>query len=160
MSLWVVRAGKYGEQELKALQNNIVTFGWNEFSDLAKYPTKESLTNEYQRLFPKARKDTIANHIGQMWRFVHEIKIGDLVALPLYSQTVIAFGKIESDYEFNEVSSDTKHIHQVTWIKTIPRSIIDQDILHSFGVPMTIYRIERNDAEKRIKKILQVKVQI
>jgi restriction system protein len=34
-ALWVVRAGKEGEQERAALENNLVTIGWNEFPDLS-----------------------------------------------------------------------------------------------------------------------------
>jgi len=37
MSLWMVRAGSYGEQEQYALEKNIVTIGWNELQDLSKF---------------------------------------------------------------------------------------------------------------------------
>ena len=36
ISLWVVRAGRKGQQEKAALQNNIITIGWNELDDLSK----------------------------------------------------------------------------------------------------------------------------
>jgi restriction system protein len=35
MTLYLVRAGKYGDRERVALKNNVVTIGWNEFSDLS-----------------------------------------------------------------------------------------------------------------------------
>jgi restriction system protein len=30
MTLWVVRAGRHGEQEQTAIDYNLVTIGWNE----------------------------------------------------------------------------------------------------------------------------------
>ena len=153
----MVRAGKYGEREQEAIQNNFVTIGWNEFSDLSKYPTKESLAKEYSKRFPDANNSKIANHVGQIWRFVHDIHKGDLVALPLKTQSAISIGKIEGSYEFRQISPDINHIRRVKWLKTIPRSAFDQNILYSFGAFMTVCKIERENAENKVKKVLQLK---
>jgi len=157
MSLWLVRAGSHGEQEEGALANNVVTIGWDELPDLSGIKTKEELSELYNRIYLTAKKMEIANYVGQIWRFIHEIQKGDLVALPLKTQSAIAIGKIESNYEYKELANNIKHIRQVKWLKTIPRSSFDQDILYSFGAFMTVCKIERNDAENRVKKILEGK---
>ena len=36
MALWVVRAGKYGEWENFALENNVVVVRWEEVPDLSE----------------------------------------------------------------------------------------------------------------------------
>ena len=157
MSLWLVRAGSHGEQEEGALANNVVTIGWDELPDLSGIKTREELAELYNRIYPTAKKMEIANYVGQIWRFIHEIQKGDLVALPLKTQSAIAIGKIESNYEYKELANNIKHIRQVKWLKTIPRSSFDQDILYSLGAFMTVCKIERNDAENRVKKILEGK---
>jgi len=157
MSLWLVRAGSHGEQEEGALANNVVTIGWDELPDLSGIKTREELSELYNRIYPTAKKREIANYVGQIWRFIHEIQKGDLVALPLKTQSAIAIGKIESNYEYKELANNIKHIRQVKWLKTIPRSSFDQDILYSLGAFMTVCKIERNDAENRVKKILEGK---
>src|SRR5262249_11185387 len=44
------------------------------------------------------------------------------------------------------------HYRAVKWIaKDLPRSNFDQDLLYSFGAFMTICRVQRNDAEKRVR---------
>src|SRR5206468_380966 len=44
------------------------------------------------------------------------------------------------------------HSRTVTWVaRDVPRSNFDQDLLYSFGAFMTICRIERNDAERRVR---------
>lgn len=46
------------------------------------------------------------------------------------------------------------HCINVRWIQQdIPRSNFDQDILYSLGAFITVCRIKRNDAEKRIHKL-------
>jgi len=48
----------------------------------------------------------------------------------------------------------TKHVRRAKWLKVIPRSEFDQDLLYPLGAIMTVCRIERNDAEKRIRMML------
>lgn len=153
----MVRAGRYGEQEQGALDNNVVTIGWTEFSDLRKFKIKEDLAKEYSRLFPDSNKGKVSNHVGQIWRFVHDIQKGELVALPLHTQSAIAIGKIESDYEFKTITPNIQHIRKVKWLKIIPRSSFDQNILYSLGAFMTVCKIERENAEQKVRKLLQLK---
>lgn len=155
MSLWLVRAGRHGEQEQGALEHSVATIGWSEFSDLSHIKTKDELAELYTNVNPAAKKMQAVNEVGQIWRFVREIQKDDLVALPLKTQSAIAIGKVVGDYEYKELTPNIKHIRRVKWLKTIPRSAFDQDILYSLGAFMTVCRIERNDAENRVRKLLQ-----
>jgi restriction system protein len=155
MSLWLVRAGRHGEQEQGALEYNVITVGWNEFSDLSDIKTRDELAELYSRIYPTAKKMQAANEVGQIWRFLWKIKKDDLVALPLKTQSAIAIGKVLGDYKYKELTANIKHIRHVKWLKTIPRSAFDQDILYSLGAFMTVCQISRNDAENRVKDLLQ-----
>lgn len=157
MSLWLVRAGSYGEQEQGALEHNVVTIGWNELPDLSKIKDREELAELYAEVYPERKKMKTANQVGQIWRFIHEIQKGDLVAIPLKTQSAIVMGKVEGDYEYKEITNNIKHVRRVKWLKTIPRSSFDQDILYSLGAFMTVCQIERNDAENRVKNLLEKK---
>jgi len=158
MSLWLVRAGRHGEQEQGALENGVVTIGWNEFPDLSKIKTKEELAKLYAKVYPGAKKMQAVNEVGQIWRFIHEIQKGDLVALPLKKQSAIAIGEVSREYEYSELANNIKHIRRVKWLKTIPRSAFDQDILYSLGAFMTVCQISRNDAENRVKEVLRKEI--
>lgn len=155
MSLWLVRAGRHGEQEQGALEHSVVTIGWNEFSDLSNIKTRDELAELYARINPAAKKMQTANVVGQIWRFVREIQKDDLVALPLKTQSAIAIGKVVGDYEYKELTNNIKHIRRVKWLKTIPRSAFDQDILYSLGAFMTVCQISRNNAGNRVKELLR-----
>lgn len=150
----MVRAGRRGAQESVATDQNVITINWNELPDLSSLKTRDELEELYRETYPESEKMKKANHVGQIWRFFHNIQIGDLVALPLSTQSAIIFGSVKSEYKFERLAEDVKHIREVAWIKTIPRTAIDQDLLYSFGAIMTVCEIKRNDAEKRIKAIL------
>jgi restriction system protein len=154
MSLWVVRAGRYGEQQETALNEGVVCHGWNELPDYSRYKSREELRALYEKTYPHERPRQVVVGVGQVWRFAHGIEKGDLVALPLKTESAIALGKVVGDYEYKELAANVKHIRRVEWIKTLPRSAFDQDILYSLGAISTVFQVERNDAEHRVRKLL------
>ncbi len=154
MTLWLVRAGKHGEREDFALENNVVPIGWTDLPDLSKLESKDDLAKLYVETYGPQKKMHIANVIGQLWRFTKEISKGDLVVLPLKRKSGIAIGEITGDYEYREIEPNITHFRKVNWIKTFSRSSFDQDVLFSLGAFMTVAQIKRNNAEERIRKML------
>lgn len=61
---------------------------------------------------------------------------------------------MEGNYRYDDVNPHLKHIREVTWLKTITRSELDHDLLYSLGSSMTVCQIKRNNAENRIRKLL------
>ena len=74
LSLWMVRAGKHGAQEAIAIHNGIITIGWNDLPDLSSLKTKAELAKLYSKAYPEAKKKKAGNSVGQIWRFIHDIK--------------------------------------------------------------------------------------
>jgi restriction system protein len=101
------------------------------------------------------KKKTVANRVGQIWRFLKNIKKGDLVALPLKTQSSIAIGEVSGDYKYKEYTPNIKHTIPVIWHKIIPRSEFDQDILFSLGAFLTVGQVRRDNAEERVRKLLK-----
>lgn len=158
MSLWMVRAGRFGLQEDTALREGVVTIGWDEMPNLSGIKSKEELEKLYVKTYPDAKKNAVSNMVGQIWTFMSRMKKGDLVAIPLKKQALIAIGRVEDDwYEYKEITENVKHLRRVKWIKNIPRTAFDQDLLYSFGAFMTVCEIKRNDAERRVKELLEKK---
>lgn len=155
MTLWMVRAGSHGEQEQAVLQHNIIAIRWLEIPDLTSVKTKDELYSLYYQVFPHKNKNQAANEVGQIWRFRDEIAVGDLVGIPLKTQSVIAIGKVTGTYEYRtDIAENVRHTIPVQWLRMIPRSEFDQDLLYSFGAFMTVCTIWRNDAEQRIRDML------
>lgn len=156
MTVWLVRAGRYGESENLALEQGLSVIGWEELPDLAGVTSKDGLEALMRETYPDAGDGRIRNTTAQVWSFRERMQVGDLVTLPLKHQSAIAIGKITGPYAFRpDLPPDARHVRPTTWIKTdIPRSKFDRDLLYSLGAFLTVCQIKRNNAEERIKAIL------
>lgn len=157
MAVWVVRAGRHGERQTFALEHDVVVAGWTEIGDLSRFRSREELEEAFRRAAPDAKPGKIANHTGQLWAFAKRIEVGDLVVLPLKGQDAIAIGRVTGPYKFQpDFPPDARHTRPVEWlVKDMPRGRFDQDILYSFGAFMTVCQIQRNNAEERIRAVLE-----
>ncbi|WP_039786341.1 restriction endonuclease [Herbaspirillum huttiense] len=153
MSIWLIRAGSHGEYEHKFIQENRVYVTWDDLDvDLSKMSGRSELTAAMTQRYSEAKPKTIQNWVSQVWPFAHEMKIGDLVVIPLKSQPAVYIGEIAGDYQCQPSGpSPFFHSRAVKWIgEAIPRTHFGKDLLFSFGAFMTICRIKRNNAEQRI----------
>ena len=156
MALWLVRAGRHGEQEDLALDQGMAVIGWGNIPDLSAITSKDELKALYTESDPNENINRINNWVSQMWAFARRIEEGDLVALPLKTRGAVAFGEVTGPYRYRpDLPGDAWHARSVRWIKTdVPRSSLDQDILHSLGAFMTVCRIHRNNIEERVRAML------
>ncbi|MET4734903.1 restriction system protein [Thalassospira sp. MBR-102] len=159
MTVWVARAGRYGERENLALEEGRAFIGWGELGDLSKISSREEVLERVEQTYPDLKLGTARNHAGQVFNFVKSFEIGDIFALPLKTRPAIAFGKVAGDYEYiAENPEDARHSRRIDWIgEPIPRSAFEQNILYSFGSALTVFRVMKNNAEERIKAVLSGK---
>jgi restriction system protein len=159
MSIWLVRAGKHGEDQEFALENNQAVIGWENMPDLAQYKTREEMLQAARHAYPDAKPRAVGNWVSQLWPFAHGMENGDIVALPLKGQNTIAFGRVTGDYRYRPKNpAGAKHTRPVEWLwPDVPRDRFDQDILYSLGAFLTVCRIQRHNAESRIMAVLEGK---
>jgi restriction system protein len=155
MALWLYRTGRYGEHEQKFLKDNRIYLTWDEFADTD--PTKVKHFDEIKDILRQAHPDDSerrrGNHAGQVWGFVLAMKPGDWVVMPLRSKPAIAIGEITNEYVYDPTAEPLYRCWRgIKWLnQEVPRSAFDQDLLYSFGAIQTLCKIQRNDAEKRIR---------
>lgn len=156
MTVWVARAGKYGERENLALEDGRAFIGWGELGDLTKLTSREDIQKLLEETYPDMKLGTVKNHAGQIFNFQKSLEIGDIFALPLKTRPAIAFGKVAGEYEYlADNPEDARHSRKIDWIgEPIPRSAFDQDILYSFGSALTVFRVIKNNAEERVKAVI------
>jgi restriction system protein len=153
MAIWLIRAGSHGEYEQRFLQDRRVYVTWDGLNvDLSKMTERVELIDAMTQRYPEAKRKGILNWTSQVWPFAHEIKVGDLVILPLKSQPAIQIGEVTGQYHFEAEGPDPYfHWREVKWIgESIPRANFGKDLLFTFGAFMTICRVQRNNAEARI----------
>jgi restriction system protein len=159
MTVWLIRAGKDGEDEAKFLSDGKAYLTWSEVNaDLSSIADRQNFTTTLQDFYPDRGVRTVRNWASQIWPFVFEMKIGDTVITPLKRQAGIMVGTITGEYKY-EGAKNAPYFHSraIEWRREpIPRSNFNQDLLYAFGAFMTICRIQRNNAETRIAKMQQL----
>jgi restriction system protein len=158
MSLWLVRGGKLGEQEALALAQGLACIGFREVPDLSQTLSRDEIANLLRQTYPQDSAAATRNFTGQLYAFAHRMHEGDVVAMPLKSQPQIALGRVVGPYTYRRDLGDVHHTRQVEWVRPdIPRTQFAQDVLSSLGALMTVCQIERNNAEERVRTILEGK---
>jgi restriction system protein len=154
MTLWLNRAGSHGEYESKFLDEERIYLTWDGLKyDLSALASKSALADLLRKVYPNAPKGRISQNTGQIWPFAHEMKPGDWVALPSKMKAAIHMAEITGPYVFAPDAEDPYyHYHTVKWLETdIPRQSFAPDVLLSLGAFSTICKIQRHDAEKRVR---------
>ena len=155
-NLFLVRAGKNGEDEETAIQEGKAILRFREVGSLEKAHSREEVAARLREALPDEKPKRRANRAGQLWIFKDAMREGDLVVLPRKLTSQIAVGRVEGPYAFVEVRNQLRHTRRVSWTRPdVPRPEFGQDLLYSFGAFMTICQISRNRAAKRVLAVLQ-----
>jgi restriction system protein len=156
MALFLTRAGRQGQHEQKFLNDGRIYFTWggmirdlNEAKDLPGY------YDLFTQLYPDDSQGAVQNWARQGMQFCRAIQPGDWVALPSKFNPTIHFGKVLGPCDYKADADDIyRNSRKVEWFALdTPRGRFDQDILYSMGAFLTICRIQRNNAEARIKEM-------
>ncbi|MGW2307914.1 CBS domain-containing protein [Actinomadura luteofluorescens] len=155
---WLIRGGRDGEREGRALSEGLAIAGWAEAGDLSRCRTWAELTAALQRTYPEAGRNLIGNWTGQLWKFTTEIQEGDLVVMPLKTnQGFLAVGRVAGPYEYRgDELEDFRQVRRVDWIRPdVPWSVIRPDLRASLGSLLTVCGLTRNDAARRIAHLAE-----
>jgi restriction system protein len=149
--LWLVRLGRYGEQETHALRTGELITGW-ELDDISGAEGRDDILAKVQAANPTQKNGTLQNWSVQLNQFARSIADGDLVVVPLKTAPQLAFGRFKGGYVH---TSDNRPARNVEWLRTdVPRSALKQDLLYSLGATQTVCEISRNDALRRVEALL------
>jgi MoxR-like ATPase len=153
---WVIRAGEHGEAEDLALAQGRAVLGWSQAGALAHTMSRETIKDMLQHAYGETRTASLGQQAGMLYRFLHDVQIGDVVALPLQSKPKqVAIGWIAGDYEHLDdpdfVASDAVNTRQVTWItKDAQSANIDGDLRAAFQGQGTLREIGAPNAAARL----------
>src|SRR4051794_25541024 len=94
-TVWGIHAGKTGDADSLFLQKNVVAVGWPQMGDLAGLKDRDAFKAKHSGTYAGAKPGAVANQAGQLFRFVHEMKPGDVVAYPSKRDRQIHIGRVE-----------------------------------------------------------------
>jgi len=160
---WAVRLGRGGKYTELAKKYSYIAIGWNALGDLSWLFTKEikpedlktKLLDLYHEKYLEDSNVQVGISCGQIWRFVCDFKIGDLVLIPFAAEGKVLMGEVAGDYQYKENWDDVcsyQHRRHFKLLKQINRDQLSQKFKFSIGALQTVFNI--NDHVAEIENIL------
>lgn len=135
--------GIHTQDDKLFLENDVIAIGWKAFGDLSVLEAnREAFKKHYEKTYPDAKKGSIATSAGMLFRFIHEVKIGDYVIFPSKSNRQINIGVIEGEYAYAPNAREYVQQRQVKWLKHLPRTAFSQGALYEVGSAMAFFEVK------------------
>ena len=149
--IWGIHAGRTGDADELFLKKNGVALGWHEVGDLSKLgKDREAFKAAVAKTFPDKKPMAVANNAGQLYRFVYEMQVGDLVVYPSKHDRQIHIGRVEGGYRYDPAHEQSyPNLRTVKWLKTIARTQFTQGALYEIGSAMSLFQIKNYADEFR-----------
>lgn len=153
--LYLVRAGRDGEDENFVIDNALAVIGFRDCPSLENAKSYKDILELGKKTWPQYKTRAVGNLAGQLWAFSIAMQQGDLVVLPRKLTSQIALGRVTGPYKYQKIQGEWRHTRPIEWTcPDIPRSVFEQDLLYSFGAFMTVCNIQRNDAVNRVLAVM------
>ena len=152
--VYIARAGRNGEDEDQALDNNIAIIGFRDVPSLEAAQDYKAIAKLVDAALPDTKPRARTNFSRQLSAFALTMRNGDFVVLPRKLTSQIAIGRVTGSYRHTKIGGEHRHTRAVDWAcPDVPRATFEQDLLYSFGAFMTVCNVSRNDAHLRVAAV-------
>ena len=135
--------GIHTQDETLFLRDDKIAIGWKAIGNLKDIPAnRDDFKEKYIQAFPDAKKGSIPTGVGMLYRFCHEVQIGDYVVYPSKSDRMINIGEVTGDYNYVADAHEYVQQRNVKWLKHIPRTYFSQGALYEIGSAMTFFAVK------------------
>ena len=148
-SIWVVRGGDNNMIVEDCKAKSVVAIGWPAMGDVGSVSSRDEMKERYRKAYKDENIDRIRVQGGQVYRFVHEIKQGDIILLPIKETREVLIGDIMGDYEFNPgvISERYPNVREVAWKHRVSRDDFSVALRSSIGSTLTVFNLNPHAAE-------------
>ena len=145
IELYCVRA-EFGTYTKQFIDGNYVAIGWLPHNNLSEITSRDELYPLYKKEYPKDTSNVvIGQQVGQIARFLLEIKTGDFVITPAQDTEFIYYGIVEANaYHFSDGADGCPYLHRkkVKWHKEpIQRSQFSVPFQNTIRSSLTVFYI-------------------
>lgn len=142
--VWGIHAGKTGDAEHLFLKEGYVALGWADVGDVARLKAdREAFKAAMAEAYPSMKAGAIPTSAGQLFRFIHEIKEGDIVAYPSKRTRHIHLGEVRGEYVYDRSLEESyPNRRPVQWLRAYPRTHFTQGALYEIGSALSFFQIK------------------
>lgn len=139
---WMIRAGHGSKLINEFKEKELVAIGWGQAGDFSKLPSRRSIVELITKNYPENSCHQNRSAAGQIFRFLHEIKIGDAIITYDSIRRVYAVGKITSAPIYDLTLLDGLHTYRkVEWSREIDRDLLSTSTKNALGSIMTLFKV-------------------
>jgi len=144
--IWAVRAGSFGQADHIFLGLNQIAISFAESGgDVSQLPAARSA---FRDAVSASHASTAPTQANQLFRFLHEMRIGDYVIYPRKSDRTLHWGEVTGPYIFDrERSAEFAHRRGVQWLAKLSRDVFSQGALYEIGSILTLFEVKSFAAE-------------
>ena len=138
---WIVRVPIEIADKIET--NSVVAISWFEAGNLSNLDTKGKIKSAYRSAYPGNSESKINAGAGQLYRFSHEIQVGDFVITPLKASREVLFSEVVGEYEFDPeiISKEYPNIRRVKWILKVPRDKLFPPFINAVRGQLTVFQV-------------------
>ena len=167
---WLYSPGEQAVKWEEFYNEGIMAIGWDELGDLENYTDRKSilkaLINNY------GRGENQPNNVSAIDDFCNgenKINIGDIVIVKKGTKTLLGYGRVTSDYYYDENREEFLHCREVEWFKkgewdvddNLPRKTLTDTTLEKARYLLNIMNENTNKQENNhMIELLKYKPQI
>jgi restriction system protein len=131
------------------IEQGYIAIGWTQMGDLSLIePKRDAYKAAYQRAYPNEKPGKIPVAAGVVYRFVVEMKPGDIVIYPSKIDRMVNIGVIEGEFRYDaNAAFNCPQRRSVRWLQQIPRANFSQPALNEIGSAITLFRVTSNADE-------------
>ena len=115
---WLYSPGEQAVKWEEFYNEDIMAIGWDKLGDLENYTDRKSILKALRNNYGGGKDQR--NNVSALDDFCsgeNKINIGDIVIAKKGKNTLLGYGKVISDYYFDEERAAYKHCREVKWLK-------------------------------------------
>jgi restriction system protein len=143
--IWAIRAGTTGQADRIFLEQQQIGLSSADVDDdMSEKPaSRDAFKEAFAALVLRVRPESIPSLAGQLFRFVHDVKIGDSVIYPRKSDRTLHWGEITGPYVFSSLEGETfAHRRSVQWKAKLRRDQFSPGALYELGATLSLFEVK------------------
>lgn len=144
------------QADIDPVADGAVRIGWDDTGDLSQLSaSRDAFKQRLAETMPAVEQKSIAGSAGTLYRFVHEIKVGDVIVSPNRNKRTLNIGSVNGAYRFQPEADIHRHWRPVEWLAVdVPRDELSEAAQNEISSLITLFKINtgREEVEQIIAK--------
>ncbi|MEO5641382.1 MAG: restriction endonuclease [Sphingomicrobium sp.] len=147
--MWKVTAGRGNAFVADFLNRSVVAIGWSEAGNYVDVPSRAELVDRFTATWPAHTSRQIQVGAGQVWRFLHELQVGDAVITYDPDPRLYHVGRVTGPPEYEPEANDRLPVaRKVEWLRAVSRDHLSPSTRNTLGAILTLFKLSEGAAEE------------